>query len=576
MSTARFIDRICMAAAAIAVILAFLLMALADPKIAAQAGSAGLAGTDVWPGTDADGPFTEDDRNGVWSTAAATQITLAGGEAAVKGNGAYFYDGDVHIVYGGHYVISGALDDGGIVVEAGGNDGIWILLDGATIRHNDGAALCVEQAGKVFLTLAEGTENRMTGGEAYSEAAVSAGIDGVIYSRDDLTINGSGSLYVEAGTGHGIVGNDDLILAGGTIRVSAPEDGIHANDSVRIADAGIMVEAGDDGITVSNDDEDGYFYMESGILQIPSCYEGIEGNEVVIAGGTVDITPADDGINAAGGENPVIRIAGGDIRIVNETGRDADGLDSNGDIILEGGSVFVSMSGSGGNCALDCGSETGGQVLIHGGQVVAAGGSMMMEAPSSESEQKFVLYNGQAEAGTEVELRGEDGEVLLAETIPCGFTNLIVSVPGLQVGDVCTLSLNGAEEQLTVSDSYEMAGRGIGGRGMGGWGMNGQRMGGREMDSREIGDLGTDGQRMGDQGTDEQGMGDLGTNGREMRGRWGMGAPGDAEEAGAPASGRFQPGEAAASSNVPPEAPVLLAVSVLVLLAGIGIAFKYR
>lgn len=84
------------------------------------------------------------------------------------------------------------------------------------------------------------------------------------------------------------------------MEITAVQDGIHANDSARFADVNITINAGDDGITVSNDDESGYIYIESGNISILACYEGIEAVDITIAGGKIDIMPADDGINANG------------------------------------------------------------------------------------------------------------------------------------------------------------------------------------------------------------------------------------------------------------------------------------
>ena len=194
-----------------------------------------------------DGMFTENDLEGAWDTANATQIRLSDEGRTVSGNGAYVYEGDIHIVYAGRYVLTGSLSDGSVVIEADGDDKIWLMLEGVSIRCEDNATLLVEQAEKVFLTLGEGTENVLSSGSAYGEEAVSAGVDGVIYSRDDLTVNGGGSLTVTAEYQHGIVCNDDLVISGGTLNVTAAQDALHANDSVRVRNADLTLSAGDDG-----------------------------------------------------------------------------------------------------------------------------------------------------------------------------------------------------------------------------------------------------------------------------------------------------------------------------------------
>ena len=472
MSTSKHIDKICLAVCLFTLLLTGLFM---------NGKAFGLA--PIADGDAGDGQFTAKDRTADWDRSGATQITLTGNGGSVKGSGAYVNDGDVHILYAGTYVLSGELTGGSVIIEAGKSDKIWILLDGVSLHCDDSAAFLVEQAGKVFLTLADGTENSISSGAEYSSEAVSAGIDGAIYSRDDLTINGGGSLRVTAAYKHGIVCNDDLVVITATMEITAPQDGIHANDSARFAEAAITINAGDDGITVSNDTETAYVYVESGNISIPSCYEGIEAIDITIAGGTLDIRPTDDGINANGrGSNSRIHISGGDITIINETGRDADGLDSNGSIEISGGKLLISVNGSGTNAAIDYGSENGGVCTISGGTVIAAGSSMMAEGFDSSSAQCFIMYTtSNAPAGTTVTLKNEAGRVLLSEVVPCSFSSVVLSTPELQMGETCTISVGSTEDEIIVDNSssggFAMAG--MFGGGMQHGGMFGGRGGGK-------------------------------------------------------------------------------------------------
>lgn len=422
------------------------------------------------------GWFTANDLDGDWDASGATRIVLSDEGSEVHGNGAYVYQGDVYIVYAGRYRISGTLSNGRILVQADGDDKIWLLLDGVSLHCEDDAALRVEQAGKVFLTLAEGTENAISSGEAYSEAAVAANVDGAVYSRDDLTINGAGSLSVTAAYRHGVVCNDDLVITGGTVTVSAVQDGLHAHDSVRIRDADITVSAGDDGITASNDEGTSLLYVASGTIRIPACYEGLEAVSVTIAGGDIHIVATDDGINA-NGSGSVLCITGGDITVINGGGRDADGLDSNGDIFISGGRLLISVPDDGSSSAIDFGNESGGVCRIDGGTVLACGSRAMAEPISSDSAQGFLMYSASAEAGTAVTLRDSAGNELLREEVPLGFSLVIVSAPGLQVGDSCTIAVGDAEETVTIDNSSAASAFGGGqmpGE-MSGWGGHGQR-----------------------------------------------------------------------------------------------------
>lgn len=548
MSTHKKIDVICVIAILLTVGLTALFMngrALGIAPIAS--GEAG------------DGLFTANDLDAGWDTSSATKITLSGSGARISGNGAYAHGGDVYIVYGGHYVLTGELTNGSVIIDAGKADKIWVALDGVAIHCDGGAAIRVEQADKVFLTLADGTKNTVTSGAQYGEEAVASGVDGTIYSRDDLTINGGGALVIDGAYKHGVVCNDDLVIAGGDITISAAQDGIHANDSVRIREAALSISAGDDGITVSNDDGTAFLYLESGSIAIPACYEGLEAIDITIAGGTVDIVAEDDGINANGsGDGSVIRITGGNVTITNPSGRDGDGLDSNGSIYIEGGRVFISVSDSGGNCALDYGRENGGECIVSGGTVIACGGSMMAEGFDAASPQGFLMYSTSAAAGTEISLVDSDGRELLSGEIPCGFSSAVLSAPGLRVGDVCTLTIGGEREQVTIdntsSSGFTMAGM-FGGGMRGGQGPDGRQ----DMEPPGASEEGPPANGMAELPDDSDFPGN-----RERPD--GMQRP----------DGADAPEDGASPSSLPAEALVLVGASVLILLAGLLFAIKVK
>ncbi len=504
-----------------------------------------------------DGMFTANDLDAAWDAGDATRIILSDEGGTVKGNGAYVNGGDVYIVYAGKYVLSGGLSDGSVIIEADRDDKIWLMLDGASIHCEDGAAIRVEQAGKVFLTLRDGTQNTLSSGASYGEEAVLAGVDGTIYSRDDLTINGTGSLQVTAEYQHGIVCNDDFVVAGGTLHVTAAQDAIHANDSVRIREADLTLSAGDDGITVSNDDETSYLYIESGNITIPSCYEGLEAVQITIAGGTIDIDPIDDGINANGySGNSVINITGGDITITDENGRDADGIDSNKDIYISGGKLFVSVSDNGGSCAIDCGSEYGGVCEITGGTVLACGSSGMAEGFDASSPQGFLMQTVSASSGMTVAVKDASGKELLSETVPCSFSSVLVSTPEMKVGDTYTLIVGDAETEITIDNSSSPSGFG-GGRMHGGIGFGGGQMTGR-------GGLGRDVEAFSGNVAGEAEAG-------------GMQLPKMPNGAAGNMLGQGNvPQAAAAGTSISAETLILLGVSVIVLLAGCIAALCYK
>lgn len=449
MSTSRHIDKICIAAIVLSLVLTLLFM---NGKV--------FGITPINDEESMEGIFTENDLTADWSTEGASQITFSGENGRVSGNGAYFSNGDLHIVYAGKYVLSGELSDGSVIVEADGDDKIWILLNGVSLNCENGAAVRIEQADKVFLTLADQTENSISGGENAAEEA----IDGAVFSRDDLTINGSGALTVTSAYRHGIVCNDNLVITGGNIVIDAAGDGIHANDSIKIANADLTIHAGDDGIHASNEDETSYIDIESGHITIDSCYEGMEATAITVAGGDIRITPTDDGFNANGrGSNSVITITGGNITVLNPTGRDADGLDSNGSIFISGGKVFISVIGNGSNCAIDYGSENGGICEISGGTVVACGSSQMAEGFDEGSAQGFLLHSVNGAENTRITLTDSSGNLLLSEEIPYSFSSVLLSASGLKVGEPCTLTVGDTSEEITVDNSSGFGPGGMGG-----------------------------------------------------------------------------------------------------------------
>ena len=330
--------------------------------------------------------FTTNDQNGNWDTSGATVITLTGDGATISGNGAYTVNGNVVITNAGYYVVSGTLTDGYISVDAYNSSKVFIMLDGVEINCSDDACIRVDQAEKVFLTLAEGSQNILISGSSYSTEALNDGTDGAIFAHDDLTINGSGSLTVTAQYRHGIAANDDLVITGGTIAVTAEADAIHANDSLRIKEASITVDAGDDGLVTSNEEENGYFYIESGMLDITAADDAIHTTgDITIAGGSITIDAGDDGIHSdsnvyisdgsiliedcyEGIEALNIDVSGGDITIYPHD----DGFNANGGSgdMFGGGGMGGHGGGPGGDRSGDwsgngeSGSETG---RSHGG-----------------------------------------------------------------------------------------------------------------------------------------------------------------------------------------------------------------
>ena len=191
----------------------------------------------------------------------------------------------------GTYVIRGSFE-GTVIVDAEKSAKIHLVFRGVSVHSETSAALYVKSADKVVITLADESENSLSSGESYV-AMDDSNIDSALFSKEDLTINGTGTLTVTSPAGHGIVCKDDLVFTGGNITINSASHGIDANDSVRIASTSLKIDAGKDGVHVENGDDDslGFFYAESGALTIECEGDGIDAQTYAnVIGGTFNIT----------------------------------------------------------------------------------------------------------------------------------------------------------------------------------------------------------------------------------------------------------------------------------------------
>lgn len=201
-------------------------------------------------------------------------------------------DGNViTITSGGTYIISGTLTEGQLVVDSD-DEKVQLVLDNADITCATSAAIYVKSAGKTFITLAEGSENILMN-TAEFETIDDNNIDAVIFSQDDLALNGSGTLTINSENGHGIVSKDDLKITGGTYNITAASHALSGKDSVRIAAGTFNLVSGKDGIHSENSDDSskGYVYIAGGEFTVDSTGDGIDASNIVqIDDGTFDIT----------------------------------------------------------------------------------------------------------------------------------------------------------------------------------------------------------------------------------------------------------------------------------------------
>ena len=296
----------------------------------------------------------------------------------------------------GVYVLRGSAKNATVIVDADSSAKVQLVLDGLSITNDDFPCIYVKSADKVFLTTLSDSSLSVTG------TFVSDGdtnTDAVIFSKDDLTLNGTGTLTVSS-TDNGVSSKDDLKVTGGSYVISASSKCLEGKDSICIAGGDYSLTAGSDGLHAENDEDEslGYVYIgggsfsvsanddgihgnafvqiDGGSLQIAAA-EGIEGSFVQINDGTISIQSWDDGINAANksGAYPVcVEINGGDITIAMSAG-DTDGIDANGSIAVNGGSI--SITGSSGFDYDGTAQLNGGTVVVNGQTLTSIPNQMM-------------------------------------------------------------------------------------------------------------------------------------------------------------------------------------------------------
>ena len=189
-----------------------------------------------------DKEFTARDLEVGYEESSAVLIVLNGTSISVKGDGAAVTDQKVTIQKEGSYVIEGTLEDGQIIVDAGDTDKVQLILNGASVHNSSNAPIYIKNADKVFITLQEGMDNLLTDGAEYIQSDDN-NVDAVIYSKADLTLNGSGSLTITGNYKHGIVSKDDLVFTGGIYDITAAKDAINGKDCVKIKDGSFTLNA---------------------------------------------------------------------------------------------------------------------------------------------------------------------------------------------------------------------------------------------------------------------------------------------------------------------------------------------
>jgi hypothetical protein len=461
--------------------------------------------------------YADDDKYTDWSSSNPTEIKLNGTGASINGSGAEVKESTVSITAAGAYVVSGKLDNGQIVVNVKDEGIVRLVLNGAEIYNSSTSAIFVEEAGKTIISLQEGTTNLVSDGKTYVYPDASTDEpNSAIFSKDDLTINGTGKLIVQGNYNNGITSKDKLKITGGTLDIQAVDDALMGRDLVAVQEGNITIEAGGQGIKTSNDTEgsEGYIDIAGGSFNINSGEDALHSSgglhvnggdvhinagddgihaevSIAIAGGTIDIAKSNEGIEAptvviSEGKTSVVssddgvNISSGDAEAAggggpggpggNQSGAAStnkltisggnltvdskgDGLDSNGSIAMTGGTVIVNGPIENNNGSLDY----DGTFEMTGGFLVAAGSSGMAQATSEKSTQSGVLmtYTKTQQAGAIVHLEDSEGNTIITFAPSKNYQSVFVSSPTIKKDAAYTLSSGGTSTGSQENGLYD-------------------------------------------------------------------------------------------------------------------------
>ncbi len=293
----------------------------------------------------------------------------------------------VKITAEGTYVVSGEHES--ITVSAPDTAKVRIILKNATVSNTSGPAIYIESADKVFITAYKGTTNTLSDGTSYTGDFKDSNVDGAIFSKTDLTLNGEGTLNITGNCKCGAVSKDDLIICGLNLTVKSTGCSLEGKDCVKIKDAAITVSSGGDGIRSTNTEKanKGFVYIETGNIDITSGNDGIQaatvlkaanGNvKIAAGGGAADTKQNSGGRNMPGfggktqttdDEESTKGLKAGSLIVIDEGSFEVsskdDSFHSNGDIEINGGS-FTAATG-------DDGFHADSNLIINGGSITVS------------------------------------------------------------------------------------------------------------------------------------------------------------------------------------------------------------
>ena len=457
--------------------------------------------------------FEASDLTATYDESKASKISLQGTTATVSGDGVTVNGSTVEITKAGTYIVEGTASKVQLKVAAGKEDEVQIVFKNVTLQNTE-APLLVDSAKKVILTIADGTKNEV------ADESTST-VKGAIYSDSDLTINGKGSLTVTGAASnaikskdgirivdatvtttakkHGIAANDFVNVTGATLNLSADEDGIHSDNeddvllgNIYLTNTTITVNAGDDGINASNT----MLIDKGATIDVQKSEEGLEARLIHQVGGIVTVKSSDDGLNAKdwtlessegqgpGQQTKTVKAEAANVKNLDQAGEvkividggtltvdaEGDGLDANGSIEINGGTVVVNGPTSGANAALDY--DDNGK--LNGGTVLFVDNGEMTMGFGSDSSQAFLMASVQGTAGTTVEVVDSSGKTVASLKASKAFSTVLISSPEIKEGEKYTIKVGSNSTTATASKQAANTGGRPGQGGPGGGGQPGQ------------------------------------------------------------------------------------------------------
>jgi len=331
--------------------------------------------------------ISDSDTNTAWHET-DTKIMLNGASVSVAGTGVTVNGSVATITAEGTYVVSGTLNDGQIAVMAANTDKVHLVLNEADVTNKTGAPIYASQCDKLIITLAAGTTNSLTDGGSnfkYADAAEEEP-NAALFCKDDLTINGTGALTVNAGFNNGVGSKDDLLMVSGDITINAVNHGLRGNDSVTILDGNLNIAAGNDGIQTNNtkDAALGWILIENGAISVTAGHDGIQADtSVSFSSGDFHITTGTTASSDATSDSykgikatTDITITGGSFTVDSKD----DSIHANGAITIDGGAFTLASGDDGihadGNLTVNAGTITVTEAYegLEASNIIIAGG----------------------------------------------------------------------------------------------------------------------------------------------------------------------------------------------------------